>query len=32
MALAQQVLPYGSHFASLLLSYMAVRCLTRQGA
>jgi hypothetical protein len=32
MALVQQALLYGSHFASLLLSYMAVRCLTRQGA
>jgi hypothetical protein len=29
MALLQQALPYGSHFASLLLRYMAVRCLTR---
>jgi hypothetical protein len=32
MALAQQALPYSSHFQSLLLSYMRVRCLTWQGA
>ncbi len=32
MALVQQALPYGSHFTSPLLSNMAVRCLTRQGA
>jgi hypothetical protein len=31
MALVQQALPYSSHFASPLLSYMAVRCLTRRG-
>jgi hypothetical protein len=31
-ALVQQALPYGSHFQSPLLSYMAVRCLTRHGA
>jgi hypothetical protein len=31
MALVQQALPYSSHFASSLLSYMTVRCLTRQG-
>jgi hypothetical protein len=29
MALVQQVLPYGNHFTSPLLSYMAVRCMTR---
>jgi hypothetical protein len=32
MVLVQQPLPYGSYFQSPLLSYMAVRCLTRHGA